>query len=302
MLILKLALVPAFLAMLTFAGRIWGPSVAGWLAGLPVVSGPIVLLLALDRGPAFAAHASAASIAAIAASEAFNLSYAWASRRRAWPLALVAGCAGWSCVAVGLARWPAGVGGSVVIACIAVAISQTFLPRVKHAPAGAKGTNVDLVLRMVAGAALTLAVTALSASLGAAWSGVLSVFPLLGIVLAVSTQRAHGADPVALLMRGMVVGRASFAAFFVAVVWLLPSLGIVGAFAAAAVVSVAVQGVSRYVLRLASHGTHALPDAVEVQAGAADTGALGVIESDDAGAEASQQTACEVDSGRDDPV
>jgi hypothetical protein len=38
MLALKLALVPAFLAALTFAGRVWRPSVAGWLAGLPVAS------------------------------------------------------------------------------------------------------------------------------------------------------------------------------------------------------------------------------------------------------------------------
>jgi hypothetical protein len=46
LLALKLALVPGFLAALTMAGRVWGPSVAGWLAALPVVAGPIVLLLA----------------------------------------------------------------------------------------------------------------------------------------------------------------------------------------------------------------------------------------------------------------
>ena len=57
LLALKLTLVPAFLSALTVAGRVWGPSVAGWLAGLQVVSGPIVLLLALERGPAFAALA-----------------------------------------------------------------------------------------------------------------------------------------------------------------------------------------------------------------------------------------------------
>jgi hypothetical protein len=70
LLMLKLVLVPAFLAALTLAARLWGPSVARWLAGLPVVAGPIVLLLALERGPLFAAQASAASIAAIAGSEA----------------------------------------------------------------------------------------------------------------------------------------------------------------------------------------------------------------------------------------
>ena len=99
LLALKLVLVPAFLAVLTVAGRIWGPTVAGWLAGLPVVAGPIVLLLALERGSAFAAQASAASIAAIAASEAFNFAYAWTCRRFAWPLALVVGMVGWVGVA-----------------------------------------------------------------------------------------------------------------------------------------------------------------------------------------------------------
>lgn len=129
LLALKPALVPAFLAALTVAGRLWGPSVAGWLAGLPVVSGPIVLLLALERGPAFAAQASAASIAAIAASEAFNFAYAWTCRRGAWPLALAVGMAGWVGVALLLTHLPAGLAWAVAAACLAVMVSQRGLPR-----------------------------------------------------------------------------------------------------------------------------------------------------------------------------
>ncbi|MGF6772792.1 putative membrane protein (GlpM family) [Paraburkholderia sp. GAS199] len=245
LLTLKLALVPAFLAALTAAGRIWGPSVAGWLAGLPVVAGPIVLLLALERGPAFAAQASAASIAAIAASEAFNFSYAWTCRRFAWPLALLVGMAGWIGVALLLTHLPASLACALAAACVAVAISQSGLPRVSgHVPATRLGLG-DLALRMLAGALLTLAVTGLSASTGATWSGLLSVFPLLGIVLAVSAQRAHGADFVALLMRGMVIGRASFAAFFAVTATLLPRYGVWPSFVCAALVSIVVQGATR---------------------------------------------------------
>jgi hypothetical protein len=98
---------------------------------------------------------------------------------------------------------------------------------------------------MLAGAVLTLAVTTLSTSMGATWSGLLSVFPLLGIVLAVSAQRAHGADFVALLMRGMVIGRASFAAFFAVTATLLPRYGVWISFAIACAVSVIVQGATR---------------------------------------------------------
>ncbi|MBN3758411.1 hypothetical protein G3N95_36260 [Paraburkholderia sp. Tr-20389] len=251
MLALKLALVPGFLAALTMAGRVWGPSVAGWLAGLPVVAGPIVLLLALERGPAFAAQASAASIAAIAASEAFNFAYAWTCRVSRWWVALFAGLLAWALVAVLLTHLPLGLAWSLAVACAAVAVSQAGLPRVEGAvPAGRAGF-ADLALRMLAGALLTLAVTTLSASMGAAWSGVLSVFPLLGIVLAVSAQRAHGAPFVALLMRGMVIGRASFAAFFSIVALTLPTLGVLPAFACGAMVSVLVQGATKRLVAMA---------------------------------------------------
>jgi urea transporter len=85
--------------------------------------------------------------------------------------------------------------------------------------------------------------------MGATWSGLLSVFPLLGIVLAVSAQRAHGADFVALLMRGMVIGRGSFAAFFAVTATMLPHDGVWLSFACAAVVSMVVQGATRRLLR-----------------------------------------------------
>ncbi|WP_225034174.1 hypothetical protein [Paraburkholderia sp. XV] len=250
MLALKLALVPGFLAGLTMAGRVWGPSVAGWLAGLPVVAGPIVLLLAMERGTAFAAQASAASIAAIAASEAFNFAYAWTCRFARWPVALGAGLVAWALIAVLLTHLPASLAWSLAAACVAVAVSQAGLPRVEGAVPAARVGVIDLALRMLAGALLTLAVTTLSASLGAAWSGMLSVFPLLGIVLAVSAQRAHGASFVGLLMRGMVIGRASFAAFFAVVALTLPTLGMLSAFACGAVVSVLVQGATKRLLAM----------------------------------------------------
>ncbi|SEB84924.1 hypothetical protein SAMN02787142_0450 [Burkholderia sp. WP9] len=266
LLALKLVLVPAFLAALTVAGRIWGPTVAGWLAGLPVVAGPIVLLLALERGSTFAAQASAASIAAIAASEAFNFAYAWTCRRFAWPLALVVGMVGWVGVASLLTQLPAGLACAAVAACVAVAVSQSGLPRVNgHVPAARLGLG-DLAVRMLAGALLTVAVTTLSASMGATWSGLLSVFPLLGIVLAVSAQRAHGADFVALLMRGMVIGRASFATFFAVTASMLPRYGVWLSFLCAAVVSILVHGATRRMLNATRPAQVAAREIVERQA------------------------------------
>ena len=58
MLALKLTLVPVFLLIVSMSGKWWGPSIAGWLAGLPVVAGPILYLLVLAHGPVFGAHAA----------------------------------------------------------------------------------------------------------------------------------------------------------------------------------------------------------------------------------------------------
>ena len=156
---------------------------------------------------------------------------------------------GWVGVAMLLTHLPGGLMWAVGASCAAVAISQSGLPRVTgHVPATRLGLG-DLVLRMLAGAVLTLAVTTLSASMGATWSGLLSVFPLLGIVLAVSAQRAHGSDFVALLMRGMVIGHGSFAAFFAVTATMLPHYDVWFSFACAAVVSTVVQGTTRRLLR-----------------------------------------------------
>ena len=51
LLALKLLLVPALLAAISMAGKRWGPGVAGWLAGFPSLTGPILFFLAIERGP-----------------------------------------------------------------------------------------------------------------------------------------------------------------------------------------------------------------------------------------------------------
>ena len=48
MLALKLTIVPLLIAAITFAGHRWGPAVSGWLAGLPVVAGPVLFFMAIE--------------------------------------------------------------------------------------------------------------------------------------------------------------------------------------------------------------------------------------------------------------
>lgn len=85
LLALKLLLVPTLIALVTLAGRRWGPGVAGWLSAFPILSGPILLILALEQGPAFAANAAHGTLLAVLAILVFSLAYAWTAQRRPWP-------------------------------------------------------------------------------------------------------------------------------------------------------------------------------------------------------------------------
>ena len=178
MLALKLLLVPSFLALLSLAGRRWGPSVAGWLAGLPLVGGPILFFLAVERGAQFGSEAAVASVSAVFASLSFNTAYAWTSLRLRWPGALAAAMAAWWAAAFALAAlpssvWVASAGGlrRPHRRAAAAAAGPASFPRCGRCP------GVDLAARMAAGVALTLLVTAAAPQIGPTWSGLAGGIP-----------------------------------------------------------------------------------------------------------------------------
>ncbi|GAA4410238.1 hypothetical protein [Quisquiliibacterium transsilvanicum] len=245
MLLLKLLLVPGFLALVTLAGRRWGPSVAGWLAGLPVVAGPILYFLSLELGIEFGARAATASLAAILSAFAFSVTYGRVCRQRGWLGALLIGLCAWFVAAQLLVRLPLSLPLSVALAGAALLAAPRLLPRAVAVVAVRAAPGWDLWLRMAAGAALTVAVTGLAAGIGPAWSGVLSVFPVLSLVLSVSSHRAYGPEFVLALLRAMATGMWSFGAFCLALALALPRLDLVAAFATALATTLAVQWLTR---------------------------------------------------------
>lgn len=249
MLALKLLLVPAMLGLVSLAARRWGPAIAGWLAGLPLVAGPILCFIGIEQGAAFAASAATAAAAAISASILFGAAYSHCARRTHWPLALAAGLAAWLLAALLLARLPLTL--PLAVACTGTALLST--PRL-FPPSGPlvltrAMSRGELGLRMLAGALLTLAVTWTAQSVGPAWSGLLAVFPVLGTVLAVFSHRGYGAGYTALVLRSMAIGQYSFLAFCAVLAQLLPEVGLLCAFTAAIAVALAVLAVSRHRLR-----------------------------------------------------
>jgi hypothetical protein len=247
MLALKLLLVPFFLGLISLAGKRFGPSTAGGLAGMPVIVGPILFLLSLQTGIQFAADAAVFTLASVLTVIAFGLSYAWAATRLTWPGALCAGLGGWFVAALLVANTPFNLWSAAVLALVTLIAARWLYPRTPAVHVRSALPRSELAIRMLLGAALTLAVTAVAESVGTAWSGVAALAPVLTPVIAVFMHRgngSHGAQHAISLLRSLAGGLYSLAAFCLVIAWQLASLGTAAAFSLAIVVALIVQSIT----------------------------------------------------------
>lgn len=218
--LLKLLLVPSLIALVTLAGRRWGPAIAGWLSAFPIVAGPILLAITLEQGPGFAALAAANTLNAVLAILVFSIAYARSARHgmpRAMATALLAYAA--SVVVLQAVTLPLWAGFVLVVAGL-LAAPTLFGPAPQQAGTGGKPAN-DLPWRMLAGAVLSLSVTYAAASLGPRLSGLFAMFPVMSTVLVGFSHRANGPGFAVALLRGMITGYYAFAVFCVTLSLLL---------------------------------------------------------------------------------
>lgn len=243
-LLLKLLLVPALILLVTLAGRRWGPAVAGWLSAFPILSGPILLILALEQGKEFAATAAHGTLLAVLAILVFSVAYAWAAQKRSWPdcLLLAFGCYGLT--ALGLSQLDAPLSQSFAAVIVSLLLVPLAFPRIPRWIVSHRHGN-DLPWRLGTAAALVLAVTFAAAHVGPRVSGLLAMFPVMSTVLVAFSHRESGADFAVRLLRGMVYGYFAFAAFCAMLAWALPQMGIAAAFALALAAALPVHALAR---------------------------------------------------------
>jgi hypothetical protein len=141
---------------------------------------------------------------------------------------------------------------SILIAALltssGVLLAPRAFPQMDAPPASAPARSFDVLLRMSIGAMLVLLLTHFAQDLGPRLSGLLAMFPLLGSVLAVFSQRQRGAAFTIKLLRGMVFGYYAFAAFCLVLALALPGMGIAASFCLALACAALVQAMSRLLL------------------------------------------------------
>ena len=154
----KLIGAPLFLAAATLAARRWGETVGGLIIALPLVSGPISVVLAVEHGADFAVNAALGSLVGTAALAFFGGVYA-AVCPRGRIVAILTGltafaAASWILKALNLSLWPL-----FILTVVLLMVGAYFIPVSKASAKPQRPPKYDLCLRMGFMALMMLAVT-----------------------------------------------------------------------------------------------------------------------------------------------
>ncbi|HET7049236.1 MAG TPA: hypothetical protein VFI54_13315 [Solirubrobacteraceae bacterium] len=251
--VLEILMAPVLVALATLAGRRWGARAGGLVSAFPAVVGPVLLIIAQQRGGLAAERAASATLLGLVALSGFALAYARAARGRRWPGSLAAG---WACAiaAAAIAGWwlaDAALPVALTAAVLSIAFARGALPRSPGQPylgGSAKHPRGDVVVRMALTAALIALLTVASELFGPVVGGMLAALPVLASVLAVFTHRVHGSEATIGLLGGMLTGMSGFVVFCAAIALLAAPAGTVVAFAVATVCAVAAQALMLIVI------------------------------------------------------
>ncbi len=247
LLALKLCLSPVLVLLSWWLGRRFGPTVGGRTAALPIVAGPILLVIALTQGPAFASQTAKYALIGITPLAAFGVAYSWAvhwrrraqaGRREQAGCALLLGWAAFFMVAAGLQTLLAGCYPEgpaqlpLLLGAATAGLTLLLAPRVvasapdDHQPVQAHNLRTEIGGRALGAMLLVGTLTTAAAPLGAAWSGLLASFPVALSVVLVASHLCDGADTVRPLVCGYLAGLWGYVAFLVLFSLLLPSQGL----------------------------------------------------------------------------
>jgi hypothetical protein len=245
LLALKLLLVPAFLAGVSLASRRWGPRVGGWLAGMPLVTGPILFILALEQETAFTAAVASGSLLAVAPGIAFGFAYSHLALRAGWLPSLAGALLAWTGLGAALVQLPPSPWLSLAIALASLLAGPHLFPRVTAPAALRAEPRYELPARMLAAALVVLFTTGVAEYIGSRWTGLIAMFPLLSTLLAVFSHRSQGAAYAVIILRALARGLYALTAFCLVVALALPQAGVALTFVAAVLAVIAVQWITR---------------------------------------------------------
>lgn len=247
--VLKLFLTPTLTGIVSYVGRRWGPSIGGWLVGLPLTSGPVVLFLALEQGSHFAAITAQATLFGIISVAAFCLVYSWLSLKWSWQGSILGGWAAFFVFTLILDQFSVPLIVSILAVFAALVIALRLFPATQPTETILKSPSWEIPARMVLATGFVLLITGVANLLGPQLSGLITPFPIYATILSTFTHHFQGRGAAIKLLRGVVTGTFAFVVFFVVIAGVIEQVGIALAFGLAIPAALSVQGFTFWLMQ-----------------------------------------------------
>ncbi len=222
--ILKILTIPILLWLVAEVSKRFGSLVGGVVSGLPLISGPITLFIALEQGTEFARMSAWGAYPGMITYVGFGLVFVHLALRTHWFLALIAALttyfvSGWIMMSapVPVWVWPA-------LSIVAISVGVRFMPTLI---AGGKVVPQEKYkkppyMQMICGAILMLIITTLAKIVGPTFSGILMFFPVIGGILGVFLLRYQYFNNAINLYKGAFTGMYTGWVFMLTLIVLLP--------------------------------------------------------------------------------
>jgi hypothetical protein len=247
----KALLAPGLLAVCTFVAWKWGSAAGGWLLGLPLISGPVSVILFMEHGPQFAENAARGTLLGMVAAGVFYTGYSLAARGRCWWQSLGVAAVACLAAAVALSRVHMDLTGTVLLAGVFLALIAATARTPRQSAAVPTPKIPGLLLKMAIASAVVVGVTLFSGVLGSQVSGMLATLPVISAFMAVSAHRKSGGVSARRMLGGTVAGLWGGAAFFAVVGVLVTGVAPVVTYGAATAAAAAAAGLAGFGLRVA---------------------------------------------------
>jgi hypothetical protein len=248
LLLLKVAIAPAFIGLVSLLALRYGQRAAGWLVALPINTGTVVFILVLAEGTQFAATAALGALLGIVSLSAFAIAYARSALRYRWPICLGVATVAFIVFTLALSQFPEIVPLELVSAGASIAVVLALLPVPSEPLPATPAPRWEIPVRMLTAALLVLGITTAAENLGPRLSGLLTPIPVFTITLVLFTHSRQGPAPVYVFLSGLEYGLFSFAAFCAVVGVLLVPYGLPIAVVAGLAAFLGVYGLVRLLL------------------------------------------------------
>jgi hypothetical protein len=237
----RILLAPLAVVAASLAQRRFGHAVSGLIVGLPLTSLPLLWLVALQHGTAFASSMTGALLVGSIAEAVVLWLYARLTIHLSPSLALIGalGAFALAAEAVNLLKLSALLAG--LVTAVGFAVALRWWPVTSSNMPSTQGRS-RLWLRVVLSAVFTLVLVSLAGRLGPVLAGLVDALPAMSLMMAFMTHQDHGSGASSRFLHGVTRGSFSYLAAMIVLAELLHTGNLLLAFAAALGAALVVQG------------------------------------------------------------